>query len=174
MPSSFYPVIHFICLELVVGRLLISSPRQGRCVLIFVKVCFKFKLSFRFINGSLISEFILLSDTLGVSTLVDSINSAKPPGATEATVLGPFYTEDAHESTNMILALDILFDSFRSSGKRRLDRIRREGRLHVCWRSCNRSPRKPYSQCNYWHLGDWWKWAIWYSGTWKILLLRID
>jgi len=42
-------------------------------------------------------EFILLSDTLGVSTLVDSINSAKPPGATEATVLGPFYTEDAHE-----------------------------------------------------------------------------
>ena len=40
----------------------------------------------------------MLSDTLGVSTLVDSINSTKPPGATEATVLGPFYTEDAHES----------------------------------------------------------------------------
>ncbi|KAF8656882.1 hypothetical protein AX16_002427 [Volvariella volvacea WC 439] len=45
-------------------------------------------------------EFILLSDTLGVSTLVDSINNAKPPGATEATVLGPFYTEDAHELAN--------------------------------------------------------------------------
>jgi len=42
-------------------------------------------------------EFILLSDTLGVSTLVDSINNAKPPGATEATVLGPFYADDAHE-----------------------------------------------------------------------------
>ncbi|KAF8799572.1 intradiol ring-cleavage dioxygenase [Phlegmacium glaucopus] len=42
-------------------------------------------------------EFILLSDSLGVSTLVDSINSAKPPGATESTVLGPFFTEDAHE-----------------------------------------------------------------------------
>ncbi|KAF5324248.1 hypothetical protein D9619_011402 [Psilocybe cf. subviscida] len=40
-------------------------------------------------------EFILLSDTLGVSTLVDSINNAKPPGATEGTVLGPFFTEDA-------------------------------------------------------------------------------
>jgi len=42
-------------------------------------------------------EFILLSDTLGVSTLVDSINNGKPAGATEATVLGPFYTDDAHE-----------------------------------------------------------------------------
>ena len=64
-----------------------------------------FQLSFRFINGSpiyyLVAEFILLSDTLGVSTLVDSINSAKPPGATEGTVLGPFYTEDAHESKKL-------------------------------------------------------------------------
>ena len=95
----FILLFHFICLDLAVGRLLISSPRRGRCVLIFVKVCFKLS----FTNGSrliiLIShiEFILLSDTLGVSTLVDSINSTKPPGATEATVLGPFYTEDAHE-----------------------------------------------------------------------------
>ncbi|GLB38965.1 putative catechol dioxygenase N terminus [Lyophyllum shimeji] len=45
-------------------------------------------------------EFILLSDTLGVSTLVDGINNAKPPGATEATVLGPFFTQDAHEVQN--------------------------------------------------------------------------
>lgn len=42
-------------------------------------------------------EFILLSDTLGVSTLVNIINHVKPPGATEATVLGPFFTEDAHD-----------------------------------------------------------------------------
>jgi len=42
-------------------------------------------------------EFILLSDTLGISTLVDSLNAAKPPGATECTVLGPFFTEDAHD-----------------------------------------------------------------------------
>ncbi|KAJ3512410.1 hypothetical protein NLJ89_g3540 [Agrocybe chaxingu] len=45
-------------------------------------------------------EFILLSDTLGVSTLVDSINNAKPPGATEPSVLGPFFTEDAHDVAN--------------------------------------------------------------------------
>ncbi|KAJ6621463.1 intradiol ring-cleavage dioxygenase [Mycena sp. CBHHK59/15] len=45
-------------------------------------------------------EFILLSDALGVSALVDSINNAKPPGATEATVLGPFFTTDALEFEN--------------------------------------------------------------------------
>ncbi|KAJ7709024.1 intradiol ring-cleavage dioxygenase [Mycena rosella] len=45
-------------------------------------------------------EFILLSDVLGVSSLVDSMNNAKPPGATEATVLGPFFTTDALEFDN--------------------------------------------------------------------------
>ena len=35
-------------------------------------------------------EFILLSDTLGVSMLVDAINSRRPTGASENTVLGPF------------------------------------------------------------------------------------
>ena len=36
-------------------------------------------------------EYILLSDTLGVSMLVDAINHRKPGGATETTVFGPFY-----------------------------------------------------------------------------------
>lgn len=40
-------------------------------------------------------EFILLSDTLGLSMLVDAMNHPKPPGATEGTVLGPFHTDDA-------------------------------------------------------------------------------
>ena len=40
-------------------------------------------------------EFILLSDTLGVSMLVDAINNRKPSGATESTVLGPFHVSDA-------------------------------------------------------------------------------
>jgi catechol 1,2-dioxygenase len=40
-------------------------------------------------------EAILLSDTLGVSILVDAINHRKPAGATESTILGPFYTEEA-------------------------------------------------------------------------------
>jgi hydroxyquinol 1,2-dioxygenase len=38
-------------------------------------------------------EFILLSDTLGVSMLVDAINHRFPRGATETTVFGPFYVE---------------------------------------------------------------------------------
>ncbi|KAF3481187.1 hydroxyquinol 1,2-dioxygenase [Arthroderma uncinatum] len=40
-------------------------------------------------------EFILLSDILGLSALVDSIDHPKPPGATQGTVLGPFHTHDA-------------------------------------------------------------------------------
>jgi hydroxyquinol 1,2-dioxygenase len=42
-------------------------------------------------------EFILLSDTLGVSVLVDAINHRKVEGATVSTVLGPFYREGAAE-----------------------------------------------------------------------------
>ncbi|KHK59686.1 6-chlorohydroxyquinol-1,2-dioxygenase [Burkholderia sp. A9] len=38
-------------------------------------------------------EFILLSDTLGVSMLVDAINHRFATGATETTVFGPFYIE---------------------------------------------------------------------------------
>ncbi|KPH64043.1 dioxygenase [Novosphingobium sp. ST904] len=38
-------------------------------------------------------EFILLSDTLGVTTLVDAINHRYPSGATVNSVLGPFYYE---------------------------------------------------------------------------------
>ena len=40
-------------------------------------------------------EFILLSDTLGLSTLVTAQNNQKPPGCTEATVFGPFHVEGA-------------------------------------------------------------------------------
>ena len=42
-------------------------------------------------------EFILLSDILGVSMLVDVINSRRPTGASENTVLGPFHIEGAPE-----------------------------------------------------------------------------
>mgnify|MGYP001030261692 CR=1 FL=1 len=40
-------------------------------------------------------EFILLSDTLGMSMLVDAINNRRPKGATENTVFGPFHVDDA-------------------------------------------------------------------------------
>jgi len=40
-------------------------------------------------------EFILLSDVLGTSALVDALNNPAVGGATESSVLGPFFTEDA-------------------------------------------------------------------------------
>lgn len=45
-------------------------------------------------------EFILLSDVLGVSALVDAINNPPIKGATESSVLGPFFTEDAPDGTS--------------------------------------------------------------------------
>jgi hydroxyquinol 1,2-dioxygenase len=40
-------------------------------------------------------EFILWSDALGISSLVDALAHRTPTGATESTVLGPFYVPDA-------------------------------------------------------------------------------
>src|ERR1700722_736285 len=42
-------------------------------------------------------EFILLSDVLGVSMLVDSINHRFPSGATPSTVQGPFHIDGSPE-----------------------------------------------------------------------------
>jgi len=40
-------------------------------------------------------EFILLSDVLGVSAVVDALNHPPVGASTESSVLGPFFTEDA-------------------------------------------------------------------------------
>lgn len=40
-------------------------------------------------------EWVLLLDVLGVSTLVETINSTRPPSATPNAVRGPFYRPDA-------------------------------------------------------------------------------
>jgi len=45
-------------------------------------------------------EFILLSDTLGFSMLVETINNRKTTGETEATVLGPFHVSNAPHYPN--------------------------------------------------------------------------
>jgi hydroxyquinol 1,2-dioxygenase len=42
-------------------------------------------------------EFILLSDVLGMSMLVDAINHRFPDGATPSTVIGPFHIDDSPE-----------------------------------------------------------------------------
>ena len=43
-------------------------------------------------------EFILLSDVLGVSMLVDAVNHREREGATQTTVLGPFYVGEHKET----------------------------------------------------------------------------
>lgn len=52
-------------------------------------------------------EFILLSDVFGVSALVDAIDHPKVGNSTESTVLGPFFTEDAHDSGSYSLVSSI-------------------------------------------------------------------
>ena len=41
------------------------------------------------------NEFILLSDTLGITSLIDLLSGQTTVGATESSVLGPFYVEGA-------------------------------------------------------------------------------
>ncbi|WP_166362589.1 intradiol ring-cleavage dioxygenase [Pseudomonas akapageensis] len=48
-------------------------------------------------DGAVRQEFILLSDTLGVSMLVDAINHRFSANATDTTVFGPFYIEGMPE-----------------------------------------------------------------------------
>ena len=45
-------------------------------------------------------EFILLSDVFGVSALIDALNNPPVGNATESTVLGPFFTEDAPDGSS--------------------------------------------------------------------------
>ena len=52
-------------------------------------------------------EYILLSDVLGVSMLVDAIVHRKPSGASESTVLGPFHVADA---PHLPMGADICLD----------------------------------------------------------------
>ena len=52
-------------------------------------------------------EYILLSDTLGISMLVETINNRKPSGETESTVLGPFHVADVpHYANGANICLD--------------------------------------------------------------------
>lgn len=62
-------------------------------VLDFLRQCGQHSTSTR-------QELILLSDVLGLSSIIDSLNHPKPDGATQSTVLGPFHTEDAPHLSN--------------------------------------------------------------------------
>lgn len=52
-------------------------------------------------------EFVLLSDVLGISMLVDALSHARPAGSTENTVLGPFHVAGVpHYANGTNICLD--------------------------------------------------------------------
>ena len=57
-------------------------------------------------------EFILLSDVLSVSMLVDTITYRKPSGSSDSTVLGPFHVADAPE---LPMGAEICLDTYGNS-----------------------------------------------------------
>lgn len=82
-------------------------------------------------------EFILLSDVLGVSMLVDAINHRNPQGATETTVFGPFFVAARPE---LALGADISAGLagtalYVSGTVRDLDGAPIAGALVDCWHS---------------------------------------
>jgi protocatechuate 3,4-dioxygenase beta subunit len=63
-------------------------------------------------------EWVLLSDLLGASALVEEINSRRPKGATPNTVRGPFYRADApHYPRGVSISLDGLGEPLEVGGR---------------------------------------------------------
>ena len=62
-------------------------------------------------------EFILLSDVLGVSMLLDSINNRKSKNETETTVLGPFHTPSPNLNNGDNIAKNVVGENCIVSGK---------------------------------------------------------
>lgn len=63
-------------------------------------------------------EFILLSDTLGLSALVNSINSRATAGATRSSLLGPFFRENAPQfALGDNIAAGVLGEAIAISGR---------------------------------------------------------
>lgn len=93
-----YPRLRFIMERLVVhlhsfARETTLSSKEWQAGLDFPVATGK-------ISNELWGEMILLSDTLGLSMLVDSIDHPHSSALTAGTVLGPFHTHDAPVTEN--------------------------------------------------------------------------
>ena len=81
-------------------------------------------------------EFILLSDVLGVAALVDSLNNPKVGTATESSLLGPFFTEDAPDRASFVLTVRVgvrgLTSPTRTLQSSTASRSRPRGRASTC------------------------------------------
>ena len=84
-------------------------------------------------------EFILMSDFLGVSVLVDLLNHRKPKGATENNMAGPFYQEGSPERPNSsrIYEEDDADPLFWSGQVKALDGAPIEGALLDIWQTAS-------------------------------------
>ena len=82
-------------------------------------------------------EFVLLSDALGVSLLVDLLNHRKPEGATENDMTGPFYQEGSPERalSSRVFEDDDADPLFWSGQVRALDGTPIEGALLDIWQT---------------------------------------
>ncbi len=103
--------------EDVIGRMKSAQPRLREVVTLLIRHLHAFvreaaltqdewqvAIDFLTRTGQMCSEsrqeFILLSDILGVSMLVDAINNEAGEGITDSTVLGPFYAGPQRELAN--------------------------------------------------------------------------
>jgi len=101
----------------VIGRMQSVEPRLGEVMTLLIRHLHAFvresaithdewraSIDFLTRTGQICSdsrqEFILLSDILGVSMLVDAINNEAGEGSTDSTVLGPFYAGPQRELAN--------------------------------------------------------------------------
>jgi hydroxyquinol 1,2-dioxygenase len=63
-------------------------------------------------------EFIIMSDTMGLTTLVNSLNDRKQVGATQSSNLGPFYRENAPDmAMDELLSADSPGERIRVAGR---------------------------------------------------------
>jgi hypothetical protein len=84
-------------------------------------------------------DFILLSDVLGVSAVVDALNNPVIGNATASSVQSPFFTDDIRNGLYNLASSpspsDLspsLMHRYVHCPARRVDCFRREGEVHIC------------------------------------------
>ena len=98
-------------------------------------------------------EMTLLSSVLGVSALVGSLNNPVVGGATESSILGPFYTEDAEDGEPLHTFTTPQTLPY-PSRTRRFDCIRGQRRIHVRRRPGFDNRRQAHRRCSHRDMGS--------------------
>jgi hypothetical protein len=107
-------------------------PREEGTADSLARTAIKFLTATGQICTDLRQEFILLSDVLGVSALVDVVNHPKPKGATESTVLGPFFVEETREVSLLSSPTHATASPTDTRRSRTATRSHQRARAHTC------------------------------------------